>query len=102
MIKFGLEWFRFTLLLASDGDFVTRIIAPIDWPSDTRIDFELSSSTTDLATWPATITGAEASWTIPAAEVNTLIVAKVSRAQLAYYPPAGGRLVWGRGDVHVD
>lgn len=88
--------------LAADADFVASMTSTTGtWPG-TGVTLELIDPMgTVVASWPATISGAVASWDVDAAEVAPVVAAGVRTARLHYTDSAGSDLLWARGSVTV-
>lgn len=100
-INLGLVPLPLTVTLAEGGDFVSALVASEDWPVGIGIELRLTGGTEGTVTWPATISGDRADWDVPAADVQEVIDADASAAQLLYSESDGTVLLWGKGIVHV-
>lgn len=92
---------RLTVTLVEGGDFVSALVASVAWPTGTGIELRLSGGTAGTVTWPATVAGTRADWEVPAVDVQDVIDAKASTAQLVYTEPDGTVLIWGEGSINA-
>jgi hypothetical protein len=81
------------MFLNQYSDFVTEIISDAgSWPDGCSIEFRFQpSNTTTWTTWPATITGATASWDVLPADVATLVATQTL--------PASSEWIFGQHSV---
>lgn len=105
MITFGWVPLEFTVALARGSDFVFTLIADPTWPAGIAIELRLSvtgpGENPSPTVWPATISGSNASWDVPAAAVGAVIDTGVRFARLRYREPDGSALVWMKGGVRI-
>ncbi len=104
-VTLGVVPFDLNVQLAPDADFTSSITNNAgNWAGGTAIELRLSASSagTSPTVWPATITGAVASWEVDKALVATALAAGVSYARLHYIDPASHDLLWGKGRVSAD
>lgn len=90
-----------TVYLTNDGDFNATLTANPAWPDNA--DIELRFATADdtvVDTWPATITGADAVWAVPAVDVAAIITAKALKASV-HYTTSTVAVVWMRGRAEI-
>ncbi len=89
-----------TMYLNQYSDFVSEIISVSgSWPDGAAIEFRyLPNNVTTWTTWPATITGATASWDVPAVVVAALLASGVTQYRL-FYAVGGAELEWSSGPL---
>lgn len=99
-LTFGFNPEPGTMYLNQYSDFVTEIISETgSWPDGAAIEFRyLPSNVTTWITWPATITGATASWDVPAVDVAALLASGVTQYRL-FYAVGSMELEWSIGQV---
>lgn len=99
-LAFGFVPIPGTMFLNQYSDFVTEIISDAgSWPDGCSIEFRFQpSNTTTWTTWPATITGATASWDVLPADVATLVATQPNTYRL-FYILGDSELEWSYGQV---
>lgn len=100
MIELGSVGEQITVILAAGADFVVTLVAPTAWPVGTVIALVLSGGGVSV-TWTATISGTQATFDVPTAQVQPVINSGYSFARLYYTPSGGGPLLWGQGDIRA-
>lgn len=92
---------KLTIQLSPRSDFVAVIQRSDgqDWAAGTEVFLEFET-TTDPISWPATISGTDASWNVDEADVDTLIATRPRKARL-WYVEGEVRLLWAAGGVKV-
>lgn len=90
--------------LAAGGDFVAALAATPPWPTGTVLQLRFSSVPveTNPIIWPATVAGAVASWSVPAAAVQSVLDVDARYARLHYTASDGSTLIWMSGVIHVS
>jgi len=104
-VTLGLVPFDLNVELAADADFASTITNNVgNWAVGTVIELRLSASSSGSTptVWPATITGANASWEVNKSSVATALAAGVSYARLHYIDAAAEDLLWGKGRVNAN
>lgn len=110
-VTFGWEPLEFVVALSRGGDFVFTLESQINgaatpWPAGIGIELRFSTTTPDEdptpIVWPATITGTNASWDVPATSVAAVLDAPARYARLRYTEADGSKLVWMRGNVRAS
>lgn len=101
MINLGFEGEQITVILASGSDYVVTLLASEDWPADLAITLALSADRGSAVVWSADVAGSEATFSVPAAEVQAVIDAGLSYSRLYYHPAGSGPLLWGQGGIRV-
>ena len=91
-----------TVVLPSDADFVSSMTSTTgSWPG-TGVTLEILDRTgATIASWDADISGAVASWDVPAATVAPVIAARPATARLHYYDTDGSDLLWAKSNSVV-
>lgn len=89
-----------TMFLSQYSDFVSEIVSETgSWPDNASIEFRyLPNNITTWTVWPATITGATASWDVDAATVAALLASGVTQYRL-FYTVGATELEWSKGPV---
>lgn len=101
-ISLGYRAIGLNIALDPDTDFVSALINQAGpWPDGTALAlvFYTASTTTPVATWPATIAAERASWHVPSSQVASLLATDIADAHLTYTVADGTTLVWARGGV---
>jgi hypothetical protein len=97
----------FGVLLPRHGSFVAKLTNEDgDWAPGTTIVLNFYADATDpddapTHSWPATITGADADWNVPAADVADVILEAPQEARLIHTIPPAEPLVWGIGELDI-
>lgn len=93
-VQLGAEPNRIAVYLNRDGDFSCVLhSASIDWPASSVITLTFGD-----ATWTATKTGPDATFTADFADVNAVLTQAPCTARL-WYTDGTVRLLWGLGPV---
>jgi hypothetical protein len=99
MITLGFEALPLTVRLAEGARFAAALIAQDGWPADAQIRLEFPRHGQAPLVWNATIDGPTAAWSVPAADVDLVLEAKLRRARVTYREAAGDPLLWMTGSV---
>lgn len=100
MITLGSAGETLTLIIPIGASFVATLISTDPWPDGTLIELHLLNELTDTPViWSAAISGSLASFTESAANVQTVVDARLSLARLIYNPGGTGALLWAHGSV---
>lgn len=105
---FGYQPFEFTLPLSSGSDYSFTLQSTPAWPTGTSIelrfatDIDESKSTVPVVVWPATITGANATWNVAASNVQIVLDTQARYVKLRYIDSSVNTLVWGKGVVRAS
>lgn len=105
MITLGFEPYPIQVNLARDSDFTATIRTAGDdpWPTGTTIELRFAASeSASPVVWAATVSGQDASWNVPAADVADVVDSRARHARLIYGTDNGESWLWGRGRVHAD
>jgi hypothetical protein len=90
--------------LAYGADFLQTLQAPSAWDDGVSIELHFSANP-DAAvasfTWPATISGALATWDVVAATAALVLNAGAMYARLVYTDASGDVMVWAAGRVNA-
>lgn len=112
-VDFGFKPIEISVTLASDGDFVSRLVAEDGWPDGTQIELRFPVNGPPVV-WPAefsdvlddegnvlVVRGA-ADWDVPHGQVAAVVAAKPTAVRLHYMNDNGDDdLLWGKGRVAV-
>ena len=109
MVDFGWKPRPGTLQLARGGDLAFVLIrrspdpphAEMDWPVDAEIEIVIEGGSVGSLAWQATIDGARAEVDVTYMDVQDVIDAKASTAQLVYTESDGTVLIWGEGSINA-
>lgn len=99
-VALGMSPIPITVTLPLDADFVCQFVAEEDWPDSSGVELRFHTNSADdapVATWPATISGQNASWDVDSTVVQLVIDAAAFLVRLHYIEPDGTDLLWGRG-----
>jgi hypothetical protein len=88
------------MYLSRYGDFVNEIISNTGaWPDTAELEYQFEAvNSSTVTTWPATITGALATWNVDKADVATLLASGVTEYRLIY-TENDYDLDWFRGQI---
>jgi len=73
-----------------------------NWPTGCEIKLTFKIEDGDDITWPAEISGAEASWNVVPFDVDEVIDEEPRVATLWYVDPDGTEIPWLKGSVQVE
>lgn len=99
MITLGSEGEQLTVIIPVGADFVTTLSAATPWPTGTQIELHLSNDSADVSpvVWAATVSGTTATFNVPAATTQAVVLGRLAYARLYYSPGGTGMLLWGHG-----
>ncbi len=93
-----------TVALSAGGDFSQTLTATPPWPAGTAVELHFSPTPAEgpsTIVWPATISGANATWNVPAVSVAAVLNAQALYVTI-HYVTSIGTLVWMVGRVRVS
>lgn len=105
-ISLGAEPDTLTVHLSPGADFDSTLVlldddgAETDWPVGTVITLRFAKTAATETVWTATIDGAEATFSVDKATVDTLLAQNRKTARL-YYVNGTDDLLWASGSVSV-
>lgn len=100
-INLGNEPQELTVTLARDAEFVAALQSNEAWPVGIAIElqFRRSLKSGSPITWPATISGDLASWTVSETDCAAVVDEGMTLARLIYVDEGGNDILWAKGRV---
>lgn len=102
-VTFGFDPYAIEVLLARGSRFSAAITTEDPWPEDVAIELRFTDHTEPDAPrhlWPAEVTRDQATWDIPADDVDA-VIADRTRLAVLMFRTAGQPIVWGKGPARV-
>lgn len=102
MITFGFEPYTIEVVVARGSVFSTAIVTDADWPEGVQIELRFHATTAGapMHTWRAQVDTGQATWDVPAREVDELIAGPARVAKLMF-TVGDTPVLWGRGPARV-
>lgn len=102
MITFGFEPYTIEVVIARGSAFSTAIVTEGAWPDgvDIELRFHATTAGAPMHTWHAQVDAEQATWDIPAREVDELIAGPARLAKLMF-TVGDAPVLWGRGPARV-